>query len=94
MSSLTDRLIRWGPCIWLTTCGGLVDLWTGLWGPGLVVGALIGVASGRMRWAAERRDRDLQARAGDGLNGLYEPGPFEDWELEDNEVHPLKRSDD
>ena len=94
MSRFSDWLIRWGSCIWLTTCGALVDLWTGLWGPGLVIGALIGFAAGRARWAAERRDRDLKTRAADGLNGLYELEPFEDWELEDDEVHPMKRSHD
>jgi hypothetical protein len=71
-----------------------VDLWTGLWGPGLVIGALIGFGAGRMRWADEQRNRDLQAHASDGLNGLHEPEPFEDWELEDDEVDPRGRPGD
>jgi len=91
MLRLTDRLTRWGPCIWLTTCGGLVDILTGLWGPGLVLGALVGFMAGRLRWEAEQRNRDLQARASDGLNDLYEPEPFEDWELGDDEVDPRTR---
>jgi hypothetical protein len=94
MFRLTDWLTRWGPCVWLATCGLIVDLWTGVWGPGLVVGGLIGFVGGRQRWRAEQQERRLQARATDGLNGFDEPEPFEDWELEDDELDPRERSGD
>ncbi|EJL34533.1 hypothetical protein PMI01_01590 [Caulobacter sp. AP07] len=94
MPRLTDWLTRWGPCIWLATCGLMVDLWTGVWGPGLVVGGLIGFVGGRRRWRVEQQERCLQARAADGLNGLYEPEPFDDWELEDDELDPRQRPGD
>ena len=94
MLHLNDWLTRWGSCIWLATCGLLVDLVTGVWGPGLVIGGLVGFAIGRQRWRAEQEELRLSGRSTDGLNGLHEPEPFEDWELEDDEVHPLKRPTD
>lgn len=74
---LDKRLTIWGPCIWLATCGVLLDYFDGIWGPGIVGGALIGWFGGRERWRAQERDRVLRARLNDGLNGLPQYGPWD-----------------
>ncbi|ENZ80721.1 hypothetical protein OR37_03439 [Caulobacter vibrioides OR37] len=78
MTRLADRLTVWGPCIWLATCGGLLDYFRHFWGPGVLGGALIGFFVGRERWRAQRRDRALRARLTDGLNGLPQYGPWDE----------------
>jgi hypothetical protein len=94
MLRLTGWLTRWGPCVGLTTCGLVVDLATGIWGPGLVIGGLIGFVAARWRWRTQRDERRLQDQAADGLKGLYEPEPLEDWELENDEADLAKRPGD
>jgi hypothetical protein len=78
---LAERLTLWGPCLWLAACGLLLDAYRGVWGPGLIGGALIGFAAGYQRWRGERRDRVLRDRMTDGLEGRPVEGPWDEPDL-------------
>jgi len=93
MTRLANRLTVWGPCVWGAAIGGLVDYYNGFWGPCLVSGAVLGFLVGRQRLAAQLRDRELRARATDGLEGRIPPEDFEDWEIEDDLIEDRRPRD-